>query len=142
MDKKSLYAAGRPAGRKAFTFIEVAIALAIVSISLLALIRLHLVSVSLTDAAQMTSQAVFLAEEKIAEMLAYGYPKEGAASGAVGENANCLHWQTEVTPLQLPHLGQAGVTGLRKISVSVSWEQGSGRKSIAMSTYVADRKLQ
>jgi prepilin-type N-terminal cleavage/methylation domain-containing protein len=125
-----------------FTFVEVVIALAIVSISLLALIKLHLVSIRLTETARITSKAIFLADQKIAETLALGYPKEGANCGTVEENTLCLHWQTEVTPLQLPQLAQAGIAGLREISVDVSWEQGAGQKHIRMSTYVADRKLQ
>jgi general secretion pathway protein I len=125
-----------------FTFIEVVIALAIVSISLLAMLKLHLVSIRLAHTAQITSNAVFLAQEKLAESLALGYPQEGANCGTVEENAVCFRWQTEVTPLQLPQLATVGVSGLREISVDVSWEQGSGQKRIRMFTYVADRKLQ
>ena len=89
----------------------------------------------------MTSQAVLLAEEKIAETMALGYPKEGTTSGTVEKNAHSLHWQTEVTGLQSPQLVEADITGLRKICVEVGWKQGSGSKSLQMSTYVADRRL-
>jgi len=126
---------------RAFTFVEVVTALAIVSISLLALIRLHIISISMADAAEITSQAIFLADEKIAETLALGYPEEGTNSGTVEKNALCLNWQTEVTDLRLPQLDGADITGLRKISVDVSWKQGVSRKHLQMSTYVADRKL-
>ncbi len=126
---------------KAFTLVEVIVALVIVSISLLGLIRLHLISISMADAAEITSQAVLLAEEKIAETLALGYPKEGTASGTVEKNAHSLHWQTEVAGLQSPQLTEADITGLRKICVEVGWKQGSSSKSLQMSTYVADRRL-
>ena len=126
---------------EAFTFVEVIIALTIVSISLLALLRLHIISVSMVDKAQITSQAVFLANEKIAETLAVGYPEEGTSSGTVDKNNLTLNWQTEVTDLQLPQLGEVNIAGLRKILVDVSWKQGSSRKQLQMSTYVADRKL-
>ena len=46
---------------RAFTFVEVIVALAIVSISLLTLLRLHIISISMVDKAEITSQAVFLA---------------------------------------------------------------------------------
>ena len=124
-----------------FTLVEVIVALVIVSISLLGLIRLHLISISMADAAEMTSQAVLLAEEKIAETLALGYPKEGTASGVVEKNTHSLHWQTEVAGLQSPQLVEADITGLRKICVEVGWKQGSSSKSLQMSTYVADRRL-
>jgi type II secretion system protein I len=126
---------------KAFTFIEVIVALTIVSISLLALFRLHLISVRMTEAAEITSQAVFLAEEKIAEKLALGYPEEETDTGTVEKNGLPLQWQTEVTDLQSPQLDEANITGLRKVLVDVSWKQGSGCKHLQMSTYVADWKL-
>lgn len=126
----------------AFTFVEVLVALAIVSISLLVLIGLHLVSIRLVQTGEVTSQAVFLAQEKIAELLAQGYPAKGSNCGTVEKGPLCLYWQSEVSPLQLPELEQASVTGLRKISVDVSWKQGTRQKHLEMSTYVTDRKLQ
>ena len=125
----------------AFTFIEVLIALVIVSISLLALIRLHLISIRMTEAAEITSQAVLLANEKISETLALGYPEEGTDSGSVEKNALCLNWRTEVTNIEPYHLGELDIAGLRRILVDISWEQGIRRKHLQMSTYVADRKL-
>jgi len=124
-----------------FTFIEVLIALVIVSISLLALIRLHLISIRMTEAAEITSQAVLLANEKIAETLALGYPEKGTDSGSVEKNALCLYWRTEVTDIEPPQLGKLDTAGLRRIFVDVSWEQGIRWKHLQMSTYVADRKL-
>jgi prepilin-type N-terminal cleavage/methylation domain-containing protein len=126
---------------RAFTFVEVIVALAIISISLLALLRLHIISIGMADTAEITSQAVFLANEKIAETLASGYPKEGTNSGTVEKNALCLDWKTEVTDLRLSQLDKARIGGLRKISVVVNWKQGLGNKHLQMSTYVADREL-
>lgn len=126
---------------RAFTFIEVIAALAIVSISMLALLRLHLISIRMTDTAEITSQAVFLANQKIEELLALGYPKEGTNSGVVEKNGLMLNWQTEVADLHLAQLDEADVTGLRKILVDVRWGQGLGHKHMQMSTYFADRKI-
>jgi len=124
-----------------FTFIEVLIALVIVSISLLALIRLHLISIRMIETAEITSQAVLLANEKIAETLALGYPEEGTNSGSVENNALCFNWRTEVTNIEPYHLGELDIAGLRRVLVDVSWEQGIRPKHIQMSTYIADRKL-
>ena len=126
---------------RAFTFVEVVVALAIVSISLLALLRLHLISITMVDKAHITSQAVLLANEKIAEMVAAGYPKEGTNSGTMEKNGLTLNWQTEVTNLRLPQLEKVRITGLRKILVDITWKQGRSRKQLQTSTYVADRKL-
>ena len=127
--------------KSAFTFIEVLVALVIVAISLVALIRLHLISIRMTETAEITSKAVFLANDKIAEVLALGYPEEGTNSGSVEENTLCLHWRTEVTDIEPSRLGEMDTPGLRRIYVDVSWEQGIRWKHLQMSTYVADRKL-
>jgi type II secretion system protein I len=126
---------------KAFTFIEVLVALAIVSISLLALLRLHLISIKMNETAEITSQVVFLANEKMAEKLAVGYPDDESDSGTVETNGLPLDWQTEITDLRIPLLDQANITGLRKVLVEVSWKQGTSHKHLQMSTYVADWKL-
>lgn len=116
-------------------------ALAVVSISLLALLRLHLISITMADSAQATSKAVLLARGKIAETLALGYPQIGVDTGVVEDDALELRWRTEVSDYELPELVEAGLTGLRQISVDVTWEQGVGRKHLQMSTCVADERL-
>jgi type II secretion system protein I len=126
---------------RAFTFVEVIVALAIVSISLLALLRLHLISINMVDKAQITTQAVLLANEKIAETMAAGYPEKGTDSGSTEKNGLTLNWQTEVTDLRLPQLDKVHINGLRKILVDITWKQGVSRKQLQTSTYVADRKL-
>lgn len=90
----------------------------------------------------MTSQAVFLAQDKIAETLAGGYPELGTNSGDVERDNSSLKWRTEVTDLHLPQLAGADINGLRKISVDVTFKQGVYRKHLQMSTCVADRKLE
>lgn len=139
--KKSRRVPTKGTQTRAFTFVEVIVALTIASISMLALLKLHLISIRTTETAEITSQAVFLADEKMAEKLALGYPKEKTDSGTVEKNGLPLHWQTEVTDLQSPQLDEANITGLRKVLVDVSWKQGTGRKHLQMSTYVAGRKL-
>lgn len=126
---------------KAFSFVEVLIALAVVSIFLFALLKLHLISVKMTGAAEITSKSVLLANEKIAETLAAGFPEQGTDSGSVGEGALKLNWRTEVTDLHLPPLDRAGIKGLRKVLVDVSWPYGVSLKHVQMLTYVADREI-
>ena len=125
----------------AFTFVEVLIALAIVSISLLALLRLSILSVRLVENAQTISQAVFLADEKIAETLATGFPEEGVRSGVVEKNGLTMKWETRIENLQSTQSDAGNVAGLRNILVDISWKQGLSSKHLRMSTYVADRKL-
>ena len=96
---------------RALTFVEVLVALAVVSISLLALLRLHLISANMADKALITAEAVLLAQEKIAEVLAHGYHELKTESGVV-ENSRCpLYWQTQVNNLQLSQLNRGRASG-------------------------------
>lgn len=126
---------------RAFTFVEVIVALAVASISLLTLLKLNLLSIRMVDRAQITTQAVLLANEKIAETLASGYPDQGRSSGAVERNGLTFNWQTEVADLQMPGLDDAHITGLRRIVVDVNWKKGAAGKRLRMSTCVADGRL-
>jgi len=126
---------------EAFTFVEVMIALAIVSISIMALLRLHLISVHMIDKAQIMTQAVFLADEKIAEVLAADSPEEGIRSGAVEKNGLKFNWKTRVENLQSIQLDAGDISGLWKVLVDISWKQGGNPKHLRMLTYFASRKL-
>lgn len=128
---------------KGFTLIEVMAALAIVAIALLALLRLHLISLRAADKAQVLSRAVFLAQEKMTETLAGGYPPLGAQSGLVETDGLQVTWQTEVTDARpaLPHLSDLKLSRLRRLSVDVAWPKGTGQDHIQMTTYVADRTI-
>lgn len=131
----------RETGR-AFTFVEVVMALAIVSIALLGLIRMHIISINMSQSAEITAQAVFLAQEKLAEISAQGYPDRGSNRGSVQKNALCFDWKTEVADLYLPQFDRTDASKLREISVDVNWKQGNHQKQLHMSTCVADRRLQ
>jgi prepilin-type N-terminal cleavage/methylation domain-containing protein len=128
--------------RKAFSFVEVIAALAIVSIALLGLLRLHLFSIRMADKAERTTQALLLAQEKIAERLAHGYPERGALSGTAERNSVAMRWRTQVTDLHLPLFGEATTTGMRTILADVTWTEGTGQEHVQLSTHVADRRLQ
>jgi type II secretion system protein I len=121
-----------------FTFVEVMVALVIVSISLLALLRLHVMSVAMVDKAQVTSRAVFLADAKIAEALAAGFPEEGTRSGAVTEDGLALSWTTHVEDAASVPSGNEDVRGLHKVRVDVRWKRGSRPEHLELLTYVAD----
>ena len=140
-----------PRFRGAFTFIEAAIALAIVSICLLTLLALHTTSINLADAAHQKTEAALLAEQKMAEILALGYSQPGTDTGV---EKTGFKWRTEIAdvePLVLsfvegPVLSfvegpvlQTDIAGLRKVTVDVAWNRGSSIKNLRISSYIADR---
>jgi hypothetical protein len=125
----------------AFTFVEVIAALTIVSISLVALLKLNIVSINITDVSGIICEATFLANEKIAEALADGYPKTGADSGVVEKNALSLSWRREVSDVKSTQLDELEIDDVRRICVNVGWNKGPTYRHIEISTFVADRKL-
>jgi general secretion pathway protein I len=136
---------------KGFTLLESVIALAVASIALLALLQLQLVGMNTADKAQGMTQAVLVAQEKMAETLSAGYPPVGTTSGTVEADGDQFAWQLEVTDARLPQLVAADATRqsylpssdrsrLRKLSVDVTWQKGPGDKHIRLTTYVAQDK--
>lgn len=126
---------------KAFTFVEVVAALAIVSIALLGLLHLHLVSIKTADRAQTMAQAVFLAQERMAEASCAGHPPVGARSGTVDTNGAHFAWRTEVANVDSPQSRGLGLATLRQLRVDVAWSEGSGHKSVQMTTFIADPRV-
>jgi len=132
---------GYAAKESAFTFIEVLVALAIAAIGLLGLLRLHLLSMASAEAAQATTEAVFLAQEKLAEASAGGYPEQGTQSGTAEQNGRRFAWRIEITDAGSQTLRNLTLRGLRQIRAFVTWQHGAGQKSIQMTTYVANSRI-
>ncbi|MFH1371103.1 MAG: hypothetical protein ABII09_07455 [Planctomycetota bacterium] len=121
--------------RGAFTFIEAAVALAIVSICIVTLLALQTTSINLADTAHQNTEAALLAEQKMAEILALGYPQPGIDSGA---EQTGFKWRTEIADVETP-LPQTDIKGLRKVTVDVAWNRGNSVKNLRISSYIADR---
>lgn len=131
----------KTASAKGFTFIEVLVALAIASIALVGLLKLHLLSLAAADAAGELSQAVFLAQERVAEASALDRPKQGARTGVVERNGLKFAWKTEITDATGTDVRNLALKGLRQIRTTVTWQRGADRKSTQVTTYVADSDI-
>ncbi len=127
--------------RHAFTLIEVMAALAVVAIAMVALIRMHGISINLTDRTDLHTHAILLAQEKIAQTLALGYPPIGVNDGSVRRAGGDFHWQTEVADLHTGRLDGKEVTPLRNLVVQVAWHRHSDANSVRLNTYVANAKI-
>ncbi len=126
---------------RGFTFVEVLIALAVASIGLLGLLRLHLLSTATADAAQATTAAVFVAQEQIAEVLAREFPAPGTTSGAVERNGQTFTWTTEIRDVARPGGRDATARGLREVATTVTWNPSLDPKTVTMTTLVADTRI-
>jgi len=122
--------------KNGFTLIEVVIALAIVAIAVAALLRLQLISINMTSSTATTTQALFLAQQKMDETLAnLSYPS-GTDQGTIQQGRDELNWKREITDLQLQNLNKNDFAPLRRVLVDVSWKQGNHNKHISLTTYV------
>ncbi len=131
----------RATTRSGFTFIEILVALAVAAIGLLGLLRLHLLSTAVADSALDRTQAVFVGQERTAEVTAGGFPRQGTESGSVERNGRDFAWRTETTNVGSAETGDLKLTGLRQVRTIVRWQTGTGEKEVQMTTYVADSRI-
>ena len=131
--------ATRNATDSGFTLLEVLVAVAIVGIALVGLLRLHLLSLDATLAAQDLTTAVLLAEGKMATFLAQS-PREGKDEGQFdGPDLERFSWTTSVVDYAID-LGEQSdgrdeSIGIRHVTVSVHWREGSRNRSYSLETY-------
>jgi hypothetical protein len=129
--------------------LEAAIALAVAALALVALLQLQLVSMRTADKAEGLTQALLLAQAKIAETLSAGYPPVGVTSGTAQTRGEPFDWQIEVTDTPLPPFTATGTAAraarprpglgrLRQLSIEVSWQRGPGVKHVSLTTLVAE----
>ena len=126
-----------------FTLVEAVAALAVVSIALLGLLRLHLISITAAEKARSTAAAVLLARGRTTEALCSGYPSVGVQSGETEMDGSRLTWRTEVSDVRSSraNLKSLPLRGLRKVSVDVTWGPAARQRHMHMMTYVAESKF-
>ncbi|MCH7918284.1 MAG: type II secretion system protein [Planctomycetes bacterium] len=124
-----------------FSLFEILVALAFVSLSVLALLRLELTDVAAQDQALHRLEGLEIAQAKLAEIEATGFPALGTQNGKQQVNQRHYRWQTEVTNAPLALTTPNTMEDLRKVNVRVIWQQGAGSKQLDLFTYVANRAL-
>jgi prepilin-type N-terminal cleavage/methylation domain-containing protein len=123
---------------RAFTLIEVLIALAITLIGLVPLLHLLTTSILMTDSAWNLSQATLIGNARLAEVISQNDLKIGTDKGSVEsrEKEIVFDWQSEVTQADIEELQEIYPTDLRKVTVIVMWPEGQNKKKISLTTYV------
>lgn len=128
-----------PTTRRAFTLVEVLIALAILGIGLVALLQLHVLSLRSADRAARQEDALRLATTKLAETLAKPVPE--AASGVAEDDdpAAGMSWRVTTRAVESAELGGVEVPSLFRVVVDVSWADGPRERKVSLATYVLPR---
>ena len=127
----------------AFTLIEVLIALAITVIGLVPLLHLLTTSILMTDSAWNLSQATLIGNSKLTEVITENNLEIGTDEGSVEsqEKEIVFDWQSKVTEAHIEELEDTGLTGLRKVTVTVMWHEGQRQKQVSLSTYVCIEQI-
>jgi general secretion pathway protein I len=105
-----------------FTLLEVMVSVAIISIVLVSVYRLHSQSLTMNTEARFYTQAPMLAQSKLAEM---GTGKDAEFindSGEFGENFPGYGWNVTVDDVDIEALGEIS-RDLKKIEVTVSFNE-------------------
>ncbi len=106
---------GRPPG---FTLLEVMIAVAIMSMALVAAIGSQSQSVSLATEAKFSTTATFLAQSKMADLEAKAPDDLFSDAGDFGEDFPGYRWESEVSDVTLEEFSEAS-RHLKKIVLTV-----------------------
>ncbi len=101
-----------------FTLLEILVALAILSISLVVLLGLRNRDVDLVNATRQMTVATALASQKMVEVRMEGFPDLGESAGEFGEKYPGFRWNRVVTPTPFDYV--------REVRVTVSWGQDEG----------------
>lgn len=112
-----------------FTLLEVMIALAVMSIVLVSVYRMHSQSLTMNTAARFYTLAPLLAQSKMAELEALssdGFPND---SGDFGEQYPGYSWQTSITDVSSEVLGEVA-NDLKRIDLTVSYNNNQFSHSL------------
>jgi type II secretion system protein I len=137
---------------RGFTLVESVVALAVAAIALVALLRLQVVAMRTADKAQGLTQAVLLAQQKMAEALSSNSLSLGTESGLVAAHGDRFTWQREVAdahpappvpadPAWTTNQPLLHPTRLRQLTVEVRWQNGPGDKCVRLTTYAAENRI-
>ena len=105
-----------------FTLLEVMVSVAIMSIVLVSVYRLHSQSLTMNTETRFYTQAPMLAQSKLAEMGAGEDAEFTDNSGEFGENFPGYTWKVSVEDVEIEALGEIS-QDLKQIDVTVSFNE-------------------
>lgn len=118
-----------------FTLLEVMIAVGILAIGLVVLLQAHTVNLKMIAHSQLSTRAILLAEKRIAGI-------EGRRPGTGGEREGNFeefpefYWRELITPVKI---GDKELSGLSRVEVVVSWEEGMREEEVRLVTYLVQQ---
>ncbi len=105
---------------RGFTLLEVMVALAILSIALTSIYRLHSQTLTMSARARFYSQAPLLAQQKLSEIERQGVKDSQSGSGDFGQDYPHYTWSVQIEDVQSETLLKDRKYHLARIDVSVA----------------------
>ena len=130
---------------KGFTFLEIMVAVAILSIALIAALRAQSQSLSIAGESIRSTNVVFLAREKMSEFELEGNIQEGKTDGTFEKHPG-YRWEIEVKEapnpfknLQIEGLKDVSPEGfkieaLKDVILTILWKEGSIERRYSIET--------
>jgi prepilin-type N-terminal cleavage/methylation domain-containing protein len=122
--------------KKAFTLIEIIMAMAIMTIGIIAVVRILPLGLRASKSAEMMSRGAFLAQEKMEELKLAGVAGVTAPEPVIpleGEEKGYI-WATEVS--EVPLEGVTSSENIRRLTLTVSWQEKGKTRSQDFITYI------
>lgn len=116
--------------RRGFTLLEVMIAVSILAVSFVVLIGLRNTDIAITLEVQHITSATLLAQKKIVELEADGFPPLGIVSGEFEEPYDFYTWTQIVntTPFDFA----------REVKIEVAWKDGEQERLVDLVTFLVE----
>jgi type II secretion system protein I len=105
---------------RAFTLVEVLVALAILSIGFLAVLQGNTFNLRSSRRAANLTTAVIAAESLMKEEIAKGFPSSGSEEGSFEDGLfEGISWSRQIEVLELPFIEE-----LKMVTITTSWAEG------------------
>ena len=114
--------------RRGFTLLEVMFAVGILAVSFVVLIGLRNTDIAITLEVKHMTAATLLAQKKMVELEAEGFPPLGIVSGEFNEPYDFYTWTQTVnsTPFDFA----------REVRIDVAWKDGEQERSLDLVTFL------
>jgi len=130
---------------KGFTFLEIMVAVAILSIALVAALRTQSQSILIANESITNTNLLLLAKEKMAEIELDGFPEIGESEGTFEKHPE-FHWKVEVKEANIniePDNKESDKTDrvykLRQVILTISWKEGSRERNYIIQTMISNK---
>jgi prepilin-type N-terminal cleavage/methylation domain-containing protein len=120
--------------KNGFTLLEIIISMGLITIALLAILRLQAQSLNLQSEAQFTTIAHYLAQDRLSRIQSDKKLAAGSFSGDFGEDYPYFRYREEIEEV-------IDVENLFKVRVGIFLDEGKAENEFLVTTYLYRKKL-